>query len=163
MDDATDGVEISDRFASVLSVELVALTRKMLDETTDTGKRWECLREVLGELSQLRRDDHRGVRTTIKRFRWEREVEQDDSASLKRYYEGLRKQACAPIFARMQLESMAGMFGGGETGKKVAAFILEVQHELPPGTLGSGTFEPSESSPVHSNPAESNLIQPNPT
>ena len=163
LDDATDGAEISDQYASVMSVEFVTLTRKLLEEKTDSRKKWEFLREVLRELSQLRRDDHRGVRTTIKRLRWEREVEQDDSESLKRYHEGLRKQACAPIFARMQLESMAGMFGGGETGKKVAAFILEVQNDLPPGTLGSGIAEPSESSPVHSNPAESNLIQPSPT
>ena len=163
LDRATGGVEISDRFASLMSVELVVLTRKMLEETTDTGKRWERLCEVLRELSQLRRDDHRGVRTAIKRSHWERDVEREDEEKEKRQKKEFRQWLCAPFWARLKLRGMAEVFGGGETGAEIAAFIAETNYDLPPGSLGQKSTAPSEASPVQSNPTESNPIQPNPT
>jgi small basic protein (TIGR04137 family) len=56
---AADGAEISDRFATLLSAELVALTRKLLEEKTDLKERWQCLREVLRELDRIIEDLNR--------------------------------------------------------------------------------------------------------
>lgn len=73
--EATEGAQISDRFASLLSVEFVMLVRRLLEVETDPKKKWEFVQEAGRELSRLRRDDHRGVRTTIKWERWKQEEE----------------------------------------------------------------------------------------
>jgi len=113
------------------------------------------LREVLRELSQLRRDDHRAVRTVIKRERWERECADEDEADEQRREKEHRERMCAPFWARFQLKSTAELFGGGEVGEQVAAFILEMQHGLPPGSLGSRSHKPAQT--------ESDRIKPNQT
>jgi hypothetical protein len=91
-------MEISDRYASVLSVEFVALTKKLLEEKTDTKERWQCLREVFRELTQLRRDDHRAVRTVIKRDRWNREVEREEEEDLERMKQEHKKHLTDTIY-----------------------------------------------------------------
>lgn len=49
LDEAADGMEISDRYANVLSVEFVALTQKLLEEKTDPqGKMAMSARSVPG-------------------------------------------------------------------------------------------------------------------
>src|ERR1035437_1767825 len=52
--EASDGQEISDLFASVLAAELAQLAAALLEKETDPEKRWQRLREVHRELSQLR-------------------------------------------------------------------------------------------------------------
>ena len=69
LSEVADGQEISDRFASVLAVEITRLAMTMLEKETDPEKRWQRLCAVHRELSQLRRDDHRAMRTVIKRQR----------------------------------------------------------------------------------------------
>ncbi len=161
LDAATDGAEISDRFASVLSVEFVALTRKLLEEKEDTGKKWECMREVLRELSQLRRDDHRGVRTAIERYRWEQEVDRDNTEMEKRQKKQLGDALYGPKWAQLQLLGLAKVCGD-EASIEIAALMLEAQYNLLPGSLVREFAAASESSSVQSNPTESDPIRPNP-
>jgi hypothetical protein len=73
--EASGDVEVSDRVAGVLSVELAKLGRKLLAEKAGSAEQWRCLREVLRELSQLRRDDHSGTRLALERERRERRRE----------------------------------------------------------------------------------------
>lgn len=162
LEEAADGMEISDRYASVLSVEFVALTQKLLEEKTDTKERWECLREVFRELTQLRRDDHRAVRTVIKRDRWNREVEREDEEALKREEKEHKSQLIDMCFNPMQERIMAEHFGGGEYGKKMAGLITRIQNGRP---LSDGLNSPAEthSDSVKPNPTESDPIQPNQT
>ena len=141
---AADGMVISDRFAAVLSVELVKLTRQLLEDKTEAMERWRCLREVLRELSQLRRDDHRALRTRINRERWEQELEAANAANRERAEKEMRDKLCAPYWAAMKLGTVAEGFGGGEAGRDIAARILEIQEGLPEGCLrGKAGKEPS--------------------
>jgi hypothetical protein len=64
-----------------------------------------------------------------------------------------------PLWAQVEANNWGQFFGGGENGRKVAEFIMEVQHDLPPGTLTGR--KPSDS--LEPNPTESGPIQPNPT
>ena len=73
----------------------------------------------------------------------------------------MKKSATAPIWARFKLDSYAKIFGGGEYGERMAALILEIQHDLP---LGSLTRKTGPDGPEHGpGEAESNSIRPNPT
>jgi len=62
LDEAADGMEISDRFAGVLAVELIRQAMTRLEKETDPEKCWQIICEVHRVFSQLRRDDHRAVR-----------------------------------------------------------------------------------------------------
>jgi hypothetical protein len=165
LDEATDGMEISDRYASVLSVEFVVLTKKLLEEKTDTKERWQCLREVFRELTQLRRDDHRAVRTVIKRDRWNREVEREEEEGLERMDKEHKQHLIDICFSPMHNQAMAEGFGGGEYGKKMAELLHRIKFDLPWKDFRfdaemSGKTHPNGIKP---NPTESDLIRPNPT
>jgi hypothetical protein len=164
LDEAADGMEISDCYASVLSVEFVALTKKLLEEKTDTKERWQCLREVFQKLTQLRRDDHRAVRTVIKRDRWNREVEREDEEEEKRMEQESKKRLRSMCFSVLRNKTMADLFGGGEHGEKMAEMLHRIEFDLPLDDLVdtklSGKTRPASVKP---NPTESDLIQPNPT
>jgi len=163
LDEMADGQEISDRFAGLLAAEMTRLAKMLLEKETDPEKRWQRLREIHRELSQLRRDDHRAVRTLIKRDRWNRQTEREDEENEMRLEEEHRKKLCAPFWARLQLDSMAELFGGGELGQEIAAFILECQNGLPPGRLSGKAVVKSGPPLANHNPTESNQIKPNQT
>jgi len=67
--------EISDSFATLLSVEMTGLARTLLDKESDPEKRWKRLCQVHKQISRLRRDDHRKMRTLINWNRWQRETD----------------------------------------------------------------------------------------
>ena len=152
LDETADGMEISDRFGSILAAEMTRLAPMLLEKETDPDKRWQRLREVHRELSQLRRDDHRAVRTLIKRDRHNREPERADEDKDKRLEKEHRQKLCAPFWAKLQLAAVAELFGGGESGREIAAFILECQNDLPCGKLGRKAAAESN---------QSNRIKPN--
>jgi hypothetical protein len=167
LDEAADGQEISDRFAGLLAVELASLAVTLLEKETDPEKRWQRSCEVHRVFSQLRCDDSRAVRTLIRRDRWNRQVAQEDAEADKRFEKENRERYIAPFLARLELGSMAEMFGGGAAGRNIAAFVLEMQNDLPVGRLGrlgrkSGADQPKPA-PVKPSPTKSDPIQPNPT
>jgi hypothetical protein len=133
--EAAADAEISDRLASVVSVEFMRVARAMLEEKSDSRERWQCLREILHELSQLRRDDHRAVRTIIRRDRWRREVEQLEAEEDKEELERLRKRTCDLIWAPLHVENYAKLFGGGDHGRHLAALYVETMDGLEHGSL----------------------------
>jgi hypothetical protein len=162
LDDAADGMEISDSFATLLSAEFVALTRKLLEEKTDPEKRWQCLREVLHELSQLRRDDHRAVRTTIKRARWYREIEQEEEEYLERQKKENKERLRDLCLSGIKNKAMVAVFGGGEYGKEMADLLHRIEFDLPfPDTVESASAKKDHKYAVENEPAQSNRIQPN--
>jgi hypothetical protein len=162
--EASDGQEISDLFASLLAAELTRLATALLEKETDPEKRWQRLREVHRELSQLRRDDHRAVRTMIKRDRWNRQVEREDEEDLERMREKSKNGMIDACFSEMHKEINVKAFGGGEYGKRMAELIHRIRFDLPLDDL-INTKLPGKTCPasVKPNPTESNLIQPNPT
>lgn len=161
LDEAADGQEISDRFAGLLAAEMTRLARTLLQKETDPEKRWKRLCEVHRELSQLRRDDHRAVRVLIKRESWTRQTEREDEENEARLEKERDKRLCAPLWAHLQLNPLAEIFGGGEWGYDVAAFILEVQNNLPPGNLGrKAGDDQTGSTPAKTDQTESDPIKP---
>jgi hypothetical protein len=81
LDEAAGGELISDRFGSILATEMAQLAMKFLEQEDDLEKRWNRLKEINREFSRMRRDDHRGVRTWIKRAQWEQQQERAEEAA----------------------------------------------------------------------------------
>ena len=129
------GLMTTDRYAGLLAVELVKLGNQLLGDQVAAPERWQCLREILGQLSQLRRDDHRALHTRINHERWHRQVEAEDAANAERARKKERDQKVAPYYAAMEFDLNAEAFGGGQAGRKAAAHVLEIERNLPPGTL----------------------------
>jgi hypothetical protein len=78
LDEAADGQEISDCLAGSLAAELARLATTLLEKETEPEKRWQRLCQVHRELSRLRRDDHRAVRTLIRRQNWIRKTDREE-------------------------------------------------------------------------------------
>ena len=161
LDEATDGHEISDRFASVLAAELARLAITLLENETDPEKRWQRLCAVHRELSQLRRDDHRALRMVISRDRWNREVEREADEEHQRVQKANKSRLIDMVFAPMHNQTMAEAFGGGKHGEKMAELLHRIKFDLPLNDL----LEKPSSGKTHpaGEPKESDPIQPNPT
>ena len=162
MDEAADGREISDRYAGLLAVELTRVAMGLLDKETDPEKRWQRLCEVHRVFSQFRCDDHRAVRTRIKRDRWNRQVEREDEEELERRREKSKKGMIDACFSEMHKAINVQAFGGGEYGKKMAELIHRIRFDLPLDDLIDSKLPDKPAPlPVKPNPTESDLIQPN--
>jgi hypothetical protein len=163
LDDAADGLEISDRLGSILAAELADAAQK-LDEIADPQERWRRLQEILRELWRLRSEDHNGKRLQLNRARWEREVERQDEEDLKREEKAHKNRLIGMCFSQMQQQTMAECLGGGESGKKMAELLHRIRYDLPLDDLVdaklSGKTCPASAKP---DPTESDPIQPNPT
>lgn len=151
-----EGLEVSHRLASVLAVELARVAEILLEETTEPKERWQQLKELLNVVAGLRQEDRKTGWLALERARHEEEtnarLEAERSSMLKRE----KDKILAPIWAKAHLRALAEAFGGGDAGRDVAAFILEVQRDLPLGTLtgklGSHQIKPDQT--------ESNQIKP---
>ena len=155
---------LSDCLAPLLALELKRVSETLLKETTDPHERWQRLRELLQEIGQLRRDDHQAARLRMDQADWNHEqariAEEKYQADLREE----KRELCAPVLAQLEVAAWAPLFGGGEAGHKIGAFLVEVQKDLPPGSLTSASkTAPVPSSPVQPNQSESNPIKPNQT
>jgi hypothetical protein len=135
LSNAAQGMEISDGYAGLLAVELVKLGNQLLADQAAAPERWQCLREILGQLSHLRRDDHRALRTRTDRERWLRQVETEDAANAERARQKERDKELAPYYGAMEFDLNAEAFDGGHVSRAAAAGVLETELDLPPGTL----------------------------
>ena len=161
LDEEADGHEISDRFAALLAVEFTRLATALLEKETDPEKRWQRLCEIQRQLSQLRLDDHRAVRTQIQRSNWNREMEREEEAALEREAQSHRDRLLAPFRTRPALEALTGLYGGTKSAHDLAATILEIEHGLALGTLGRKSAA-GKALPIP-NQTPSDLIKPNQT
>lgn len=158
----TEHVAVSDRLATRLAAELATVAENLIGESADAGERWQRLRELLQELGQLRRDDHRAARLRMEEDRWQRAAEGLDAAKLDRQVAEAKHRASAPLWAQLQAHTLAPIFGGGETGWKIATLLAEMREDLPAGTLSSGTpVGTPEPAPVRVNQTQSKQIKPN--
>jgi len=141
---------LSERLAAVLLVELAGTFEELKDESPPLSERWQCLRQMLREVAQVRREDNRAARLRIEKERWEWEADRLEHEVQLQSAKEAKEKLCAPYTAAMNLPVLAQMFGGGEMGRKFAADMLEIKHELAPGTLGGR--RPSD--PVKPGPAK---------
>jgi hypothetical protein len=112
----------------------------------------------------MRRDDHRAVRTLIKRERWEREVERQDNQDLEREEQENKKRLRKMCFSVLQNRTMADLFGGGDYGEKMAEMLHRIEFDLPlDDLLDMKPHEESTPSPVKPSQTKSDPIRPNPT
>ncbi len=151
-----EGLEVSQRLATVLSVELARVAETLLAQTTDPQERWQRLQQLLGEVAQLRQEDRKAGWLALERERREEESNERLEAERRNVFKREKDKILAPFWAKVQLGALAEAFGGGDAGRDVAAFILEVQRDLPLGSLtgklGSHQVKPDQT--------ESNQIKP---
>lgn len=147
--DATDEIEISDRLSAVLAAELASMAKTLLEQAKDPRERWHCLREILQELVCLRKGDHKTARLVMDRERWDLEHARLQKEKSEREKDEAKSKIAAPFWASLHLGPMAKIFGGGKAGEKVAARLLEVRHDLEPGTL----VGPDHAAPAGPKPA----------
>ena len=133
--DEADGWEVGDRLATALAGELALTAGALLAEATSPTQRWERLRELLSQLAELRRSDHKAARLRMDRDKHIREEEAQVQKTHEAAMQRIKDKACAPLWAMLTLGPLARAFGGGEVGHQTAAYILEVQRDLEPGTL----------------------------
>ena len=128
-----------------------------MEKETDPEKRWQIICEVHRVFSQLRRDDHRAVRTRLKRDRWNREVEREEEEGLERMKQEHKKRLTDMCFASLHNQTVAEGFGGGKHGEKMAELLyrLRFDSELP-GETPPVAVKPSqtESDPIRPDPTE---------
>jgi len=127
--------DISDTFAPVLAAGFARCAHERLAAEQDPEKHWTIYRETLHELARLRRDDHRATRTTILREQWKLEEAKLAQKEREERIDQLRECARAPYMDSAILPIIAAGFGGGDTGKAIAARLREVARGLAPGSL----------------------------
>ena len=79
-------VDVSEDLAVVLGAELGCAADALLKKMDDPQERWRQLREVLHELGQLRRHNHRAARLHRDQRLWQREDEILDKKAEKQEY-----------------------------------------------------------------------------
>jgi uncharacterized protein YukE len=91
------------------------------------------------------------IQRTIQRATTQKnEFEQQLEDSHQRVLDEVKKKTLAPIWAMLQSKSLAGAFGGGAAGKKMAEFMAAVEHDLPLPT----DFQEVQPGQTQSNPVK---------
>jgi hypothetical protein len=164
LEGVTDEVAVSDCLAPMLAAELARTVKVLLEEDTEPQERWRRLQEVLKELGEMRRDDHRAARLRRDQEVWQREDAQLAKEEHQRTIRKFKDEATAPIWAALQVPIYAETFGGGEPGRQLAAWMLELEHDLPAGTLtAKPPAAPAQPTPNQPDLTESNPIKPDQT
>jgi hypothetical protein len=102
----------------------------------------------------FRCDDHRAVRTRLKRDRWNREVEREEEEGLERMKQENKKRLTDMCFASLHNQTVAEGFGGGKHGEKMAELLYRLRFDLPLEGLDSELPGETRSAPVKPNPTE---------
>jgi hypothetical protein len=169
LEEAAGKTTISHRLSSILAAELASLLSLMLEESKGTSERFERMKEVIRELSQLRKEDHQAGRLGLELERWEIErnrLFEEDTDRLKKKEKDKVRSPIAFLFHR---DAIAKAFGGGTFGDEIAAMLFEVEYDLPMGTFSrkapdskngaepDKTQKPNapESTPINPNQGES--------
>jgi hypothetical protein len=165
LDDAADGVEVSDRLTSVLAAELAAAADTLLEDTTDPKERWQRLRELLEELRHLRYADHNSLRVRMEEERWDLEFARKESEDLRRRVKEQKERLLGMCLAPALKASLAKAFGNGESGRKLAELLSCVWNDepLPDWSKEKRASAQARSEPVQPDPTESNPIKPDQT
>jgi len=140
LDEAVREVNLSDRFATVFSAEMTRLALALLEEESDPEKKWKRLCEIHRELSRLRRDDHRAVRTAIWQERWDWEVAREEVAEAQREKQAHKERMMNRLFEGKDKEINAELFGGGKAGRRRAEMLYRLKCDLPLGDVLDGTW-----------------------
>lgn len=166
LDEAAEESNVSDRLATVFAVELFRVLEQLLEQSGDDKEKLGFLREGLREIRLMRRGDHNAARLQMERERWERQCEHEAGVNHERMEEKSKQHLIGLVFSKLQEENYAGIFGGGEAGRKMAAMITKIKFGLPLDDLPKPgqTETPADTAPpagVNRQAQESNGTQPN--
>ena len=145
-----EGPSLSERLSTVLLAELAATLDELRQESLPPAERLRYVRQVFHEVALSRREDCRADKSRIDKERWGQESERLAFEQEQREQKEQRKRLCAPYRAGLQLPHATALFGGGESGRKIAGHYLELRHGLPIGTLSIDEPE----NPVKAAPAQ---------
>jgi hypothetical protein len=153
-------LSVADRLAPRLAVLLGRWIQELAaGEQNDPAQR-KALLAIAREVAELRRSDHEEERLRINRERRDAEAERQFEEQRQREIYRMKDKACAPIWARLEMGAFAGAFGGGEAGEKAAAFITEIEYDLPRGTLSrKSSTDQTGSNPIQPNQANADKTQ----
>ena len=134
-----DGVgakKLSQGMATVITAEAAKALEDVLraEDSAYAKAGWEQIGNLLEMAARLRQEERKASWLTLEQSRRERE----DTERLKAEW---KKKLTDPIWARMNVHAKADGFGGGQAGLALAAYMEEVQRELPVGSLGYGPDE----------------------
>ena len=144
-----------------LSVPLAVALGRWIEELAageqnDPAQR-KALLAIARELAKRRRSDHEEERLRINRERRDAKAERQFKEQRQREISRMKDKACAPIWARVEMGALAAAFGGGEAGEKAAAFITEIEYDMPPGTLSrKSSTDQTGSNPIQPNQTNAN-------
>ena len=147
--------DLGEGLTTVMAMEAAKAAEALLAESDklEPRERLQRCREVLGLVSLMRREDRKTGWLTMEQERRERALKQQAKEEWKR-------AMLNPVLAQWELPTFAKGLGG-ENGMALAAYILEIAKDLPPGSLGHGLKDsPSEEKPVdRSDPFVADLIK----
>ena len=168
----------AERLAVLLSVDVFEHRQTVMQKEMDPKLRWELLKELLQQVSRLRRDDHRQARLMLDQQGREREDERKAVEAKEQQVEKLRSQLEQSYWALLRWGPLVRMFGGGDLGKFFADAILRLQTGAGPvevpeqlkaeleafkEALAKGGATNSEQEPVSANRTESESIRVDPS
>jgi hypothetical protein len=161
LDEAADGLEVSDRLASVLAVELAAAAETLLGETRDAKERWQRLRELLEELRHLRYADHNALRVQIERERWDCQTERQAEEDMRREAQERKQHLLGICFASRRRRELAVLFGDSEAAREWVDLIIRIETDqpLPDWCRTPPTSCPAPPAPAQPDQAESSPIK----
>jgi len=176
---------LGDRLALLVAEQITRVSLAQLEEEPDLEKRWQRLCAIHREVSQMRRDDHRAIRTTFDQARWDLDHRIKEEEFLDREQKAREQRARNIFLEQLDIPSNTKLFGGGETGRRAAEILYRLKCGLsredlengtwqPPGGTGSGksktapapetAAQPTGAKPCKTpaNPGKSSLLKPNP-
>ena len=118
---------MADRMAVVLTVDAFQYRRSVMQAELDPKLRWEILKQLLEQVSKLRKDDHRQARLMLDQQRRAQEEERKATAEKEVQAEKLRNQQEQSYWALLRWGPLVRLFGGGELGKFYADAIIRLQ------------------------------------
>jgi hypothetical protein len=92
LDEVAKGPSLSNRLGLVLTVELAARVKEWQAGTDEPKERWRQLRELLRELGDLRREEHRAQRARIAQEKWSWAVEDLEEAKQQKMQRKKKKE-----------------------------------------------------------------------
>ena len=169
---------MADRLAVVLTVDAFQYRRSVMQAELDPKLRWEILKQLLEQVSKLRKDDHRQARLMLDQQRIAQEEKRKATAEKEVQAENLRNQQEQSYWALLRWGPLVRLFGGGELGKFYADTIIRLQTGADPvevpehlkaeleafkealakgGPLnaedGHDAMDPTQSDPIQADPA----------
>jgi hypothetical protein len=133
--DALDEVaplrDLGERLARVLAAEMARLASALLEQETDPEKRWQRLCQINRELSQLRRQDDRAIRTAIRQERWEAENRRLTEEEEARKKKEAAERMIAKIKAPDKIQDLTEIYGGDAKAARIAPLLYSLRNDLP--------------------------------